>query len=152
MRSSERVAAFAVAAMTAPALLVFPILGLWYVMRIWPGMGLVDRTMFCCAVVFFVVSTPICFLRGIRLIEQGHSEGMTTVGSVLILTPLLAGGWALTHRLDILLSMAVWELWNMYRAHKRQRETSPGQATPPISPLKLPARFKSCCRRYMLGI
>lgn len=93
-------------------------------------MGSVDRTIFCCAVAVFVASAPICFHRGIRRIQQGHPEGMTTVDRVLMLTPILAGGWALTHRLDTLLLMAVWVLWDVYRARKRQRETSPGQTTP----------------------
>ncbi len=128
MRFAERLAAGAVVAMTAPAFLVFPILGLWYVTRVWPGMSLVDRTIFCWALVVFFASVPIGFGRCIRRAKRGHNEGMTTTDRVLMYTPILAGGWALTHRVDTLLVMSVWGLWNIYRAHKRQRETSRPQA------------------------
>ena len=127
MRPSERLAAGAVAVMTAPAVLVFPALGLWYVAKVWPGMGLTDRIVFCCAVASFFGIVPVCFRRGMRRIRQGHSESMTPVDQVLLTAPVLAGGWALTHHWGALLFMIAWDLWSLYQACKEQRTASSGE-------------------------
>ena len=120
MRTSERLAAAAVAAMTAPAALVFPALGLSYVVKAWPAMSLPDRVTFSCALASFIAVVPICFRRGMRRIRQGHPASMTPLDSVLINIPILAGGWALTHQWGALLFMAAWDLWALFQAYKER--------------------------------
>ncbi len=121
MRTSERLAVVTVAAMTVPAFLVFPALGLWYVMQVWPGMTWLDRGLFCGAGAALLVGTPRCFLRGLNRIKQGSAEGMAPTDRAFIYIPFLVGGWALTGRWDNLLVLSVWGLSNVYRAQRRQR-------------------------------
>ena len=122
LRSSERLAAIAVIAMTIPAFLAFPVLGMWYVTKVWPNLDRIDRGVFCCALVIFFVGVPYCFQRGMLRARQGHSGDLLPLEIAVITAPVLLGGWALSHRFYVLLFVGFLCLWDMYKAYRRQRE------------------------------
>ncbi len=120
MRPSERLAAFSVFAMTVPAALAFPALGLWYVAKIWPGMGSLDRVLFCCALALFFVSLSFGFKRGVRRVKQGCPDTLAPVDRFLMLVSYAMGGWALTHRLNIVAFALAWGCWTLYDTYRKQ--------------------------------
>ena len=79
MRPSGRWAAVAVAVMTAPAVLAFPVLGPWYVVKIRPSMSLFDRGPSCFAPVVFCTGLPYGFPRRSQKAKERRDGGLSPV-------------------------------------------------------------------------
>lgn len=97
MRRSERAAVAAVAAMTLPGILAILAVPTWFVVRAWPTMDAVDRSLFAMSVVSFALSIGPVFGRRLRLLHLGHLQAFTPFELILLLAPLAVAWWAVAH-------------------------------------------------------
>ena len=111
----------AVFLMMVPTAIAFPLLGVWSLAKVWPGMSLADRTLLCGALVMLLSGAVLTCRRRMGRIKQGFSAELTPVEQSLIYGPVVAAGWALTHRLDGLLLGLACVLWTVCQARSKRR-------------------------------
>lgn len=96
MRASERLAVVTVVLMVAPAFLVFPALGIWLVVRVWPDLTIVQQACFWLSLAMLGLTVPYVIRRHLDAFWFGRTRKLSRIEEALLLLPLALGAWSLT--------------------------------------------------------